>query len=236
MLLIVSQFIDSFMKEEKESLDEKYSRIWNADAVLDYVEYLADIKITGHVRINDIKEVGYLSIMKKRLDSVLMAYGRYWCRGGIGLMGKMSEDKQNELFHLINNHTYVEGSDKMISHIREAQKLFHGYDIKLIDQDSIYRVNSFFSYILYLYVSIKRLINPFNNMIECSKEVYEVYNLISNALLSAQKESADRLKKMLILMMGDDFDNQIGEVELIERYGYPQITDEELWEKHISEM
>lgn len=218
------------MKEENNSLKEKYSRIWNADEVLDYIEYLADLRITGRVRIYDIKDDAYRSIIKERLYSALSAYGRYWCIGGIGLMGKMSEDKQNELFRIINNHSHIEGSDEMLAHIREYQKLFDGYDSETIDQDSICRVDRFFSYILYLYVSIKRLINPFNNIIECSKEVFEVYNLISRTVLSAQKESADRLKRMLILMMGDDFDNQIDEVELIEKYGYPQITDEELWE------
>lgn len=217
------------------SLREKFSRVWNADLVLDYIECLANIQFHGHVQIECIKDNDYHNLLKERLDSVLRAYGRCWIPRGRGLIGKMSEDKQKELFYLISDNKNVEASDKMISRIFDAQKFFDFSEEENLNYDSGYSVECFFSYLLFLYVSLRRLTDPSSNLIECNKEVYESYNFISGSILSPQKELIDRIKRILVLMMGDDFDKEISELELIEKFGYPQMTDDELFEMRIKQ-
>lgn len=70
-------------------------------------------------------------------------------------------------------------------------------------------------------------------MVECCHSVGETYSYISRSILSSQKELLDKIKRILVLMMGDDFDKEISEVELIEKYGYPEVTDEELYNMRI---
>lgn len=217
------------------SLKENFNKTWNADLVLDYIEFLADIKRHGLTSIEISKDDDYRTIIKNRLDSALRAYGRQWDLGGRGLMGKMSENKLNELFSIISDYKDKETSDKIISRIIEAQKFFNSYEDENLDSNSFLCVGYFFRYLLFLYVSLRRLTDPFSNLIECCKEVYESYSFISGSILSPQKELIDKIKKMLVLMMGDDFDKEISELELIEKFGYPQMTDDELFEMRIKQ-
>lgn len=215
------------------SLREKFSRVWNVDLVIDYIECLANIQFHGHVKIERIKDNDYHNLLKERLDSVLSAYGRCWRPRGRGLIGKMSEDKQKELFSLISDNENIEASDKMISRIIDAQKFFDFSEEENLNYDSGYSVGHFFSYLLYIYVSLCRINDPFHNMVECSHSVGETCSYISRSILSSQKELLDKIKRILVLMMGDDFDKEISEVELIEKYGYPEVTDEELHNMRI---
>lgn len=74
---------------------EKFSRVWNVDLVIDYIECLANIQFHGHVRIERVEDNDYHNLLKERLDSALRAYGRCWHPRGRGLIGNMSEDKQS---------------------------------------------------------------------------------------------------------------------------------------------
>ena len=42
------------------------------------------------------------------------------------------------------------------------------------------------------------------------------------------KETNDTLDKLLLLLLGDNYDGTITERELFENYGYPDVTDAEL--------
>ena len=44
----------------------------------------------------------------------------------------------------------------------------------------------------------------------------------------------DVIDRMLILLLGDDFDKTFVEVELFQ-YGYPDVTDEELYQMELEE-
>jgi hypothetical protein len=64
-------------------------------------------------------------------------------------------------------------------------------------------------------------------MMECSSTIALVYKVTTNLTQTQLKAISKFFDRMLVLLMGDDYDRSIPVDELL-CFGYPNVTDEEL--------
>ena len=65
-------------------------------------------------------------------------------------------------------------------------------------------------------------------VLECSRTMGIVIEATSFLYYKHIKPACEVIDRMLILLMGDDYDKSFTEKELFQ-YGYPDVTDEELY-------
>ena len=64
-------------------------------------------------------------------------------------------------------------------------------------------------------------------MMECTQTVALAYMVTTNLNQTQLKTISDIIDRMLVLLMGDDYDKSFSEEKLLP-LGYPDVTDEEL--------
>ena len=72
-------------------------------------------------------------------------------------------------------------------------------------------------------------------MLEYSESVGLIIKATNTLYQKDIKQVSDKIDKMLILLMGDDYDKTFTEKEL-HKYGYPYVTDEELLRMDIEDI
>ena len=71
--------------------------------------------------------------------------------------------------------------------------------------------------------------HQWSGVLECSPSLGLIFRATTMLYQSNISVVGDVMDRMLILLMGDDYDKSFTEKQLFE-YGYPDVTDEELYE------
>ena len=196
----------------------KLNGIWNAPRVLN--EYLSLANREGSIREIDASDNSPYAIRVQRLAAVLKAYEKeanlpsFVSKGFISQT--CSEEKVKEFCQLLRKGLH---NDELYMHYANNSKWFD------VNRDRDYLFSELFRYRKTLY----ELESAWSGMLECPFTVSFAIKATKNLYQEHIKVVSDTLDKMLILLMGDDYEKSFTEEELIP-FGYPDITDEKLEE------
>lgn len=209
------------------SEERKTENIWNAKKIL--YSYIYNSDEDGCLpNVHSLKDSSY-KIGLQRLYAVLMAYGRepelfyrseefpfeYRHKCCFLLSNTRSEEKMNEFRELVKHKLRKDFKyDYIAPFVDDPDFLNSGTDIvfrKLME----YRKKLYAVEIIWL------------GMMECSRSVGVIYQVTKDMTREYIYPMCQIIDRMLILLMGDDYDKTFNTDELIQ-YGYPNVTDEEL--------
>jgi len=188
--------------------------IWNADRLLR--ELISLSRWNGSIRNMDIASNTPYSIRIKRCIAVMKAYGKEkGVQSGLECIVSIacSEDKITEFNQLIlqslNDEHYARlvRNSNLSDDVRERQSLF----------------DQLFKYRRMLY----EIEHAWSGIWECTESEIPVFKATDKLYKEHIKYVTDTVQRMLILLMGDDYDHSFTEQELLQ-FGYPEITDDEL--------
>ena len=188
--------------------------IWDANRILQ--EYLHFADKSGHIKKIDMSDDSPYGIKLRRFAVAMKAYGKdvedFDVFEGI-ISNSCSSDKLDEfrqlLKPLLNNDYHKEL-------INDARFIRGSRDIH-------YLFEALFEYRKCLY----EVENVWSGLIECPMSVSMFYYATKGLYAKYIKGISDTIDRMLVLLMGDDFDRAFTEEELLP-FGYPDVTDEEL--------
>ena len=191
----------------------KLTGFWNVDRVLHECLRFSDDR--GYIKVAGHSDDSPYSIKVRRFVAVMKAYGKEESLNhGIDYLisETCSNDKINELELFLrqnigDKHSPVLTNPDLLKSVRYRKELFEAL---FSYRKSLYRVEDFWS-----------------GVMECSHAVALAYRLTSNLNQSHIKAVSDVTDRMLVLLMGDDYDKSFSEEELLP-FGYPDVTDKEL--------
>ena len=196
------------------SKERKLNGVWDANRVLQ--EYLHFADNSGRVKKIDKSDNSPYGIKRRRFAAAMKAYGRDMenFNDFDGIISKScSSDKLDEFRQLLKP---LLDNDYHKERINDARFIRGGCDI-------YYLFEALFEYRKCLY----EVENVWSGMMECSMSVSMVYYATKGLYAKHIKGISDTIDRMLVLLMGDDFNRSFTEEELLP-FGYPDITDEEL--------
>lgn len=193
--------------------ERKLDGIWNAERLLHELLYFSDDR--GRIREMNLSDDSPYGIKVRRFASAMKAYGKEECLylGNEHLVSDAcSEEKMEELCLLLKQNLHDKYSTDFatpdfLKGVRERRDLF-----KTLFQ---YRK------------SLDKVENTWSGVMECSHIVAIGIKATDNLYQTHIKAASDILDRMLVLLMGDDYDKSFTEAELLP-YGYPYVTDREL--------
>lgn len=191
----------------------KLTGFWNVDRVLHECLRFSDDR--GYIKVAGHSDDSPYSIKERRFVAVMKAYGKEEVfNHGIGYLisETCSNDKINklEMFlrqNLGDKHSPVLTNPDLLKSVRYRKDLFEAL---FSYRKSLYRIEDFWS-----------------GVMECSHAVALAYRLTNNLNQLHIKFVSDVIDRMLVLLMGDDYDKSFSEEELLP-FGYPDVTDKEL--------
>ena len=197
-----------------ESMEErKLDGIWNAARLLKELLCYADE--SGIIRDMETSDDSPYGIKVRRFVAAMKAYGKEDAlNNGIEhiISASCSEDKMNELWQLLRSNL----GDRYFAVFAYADFLDRACERKHLFE-ALFRYRK----------SLYRVENLWAGMIECSRTIALAYRLTSNLNQTQIKAVSDVIDRMLVLLMGDDYDKTFSEDELLP-FGYPYVTDKEL--------
>ena len=111
-----------------------------------------------------------------------------------------------------------------------SQKLHDKYSTSRIKPDQLKGIcerRDLFKIMFRYRKSLYRLENIWSGMMECSSTIALAIKVTENLNQTQIKVISNVIDTMLVLLMGDDYDQPFTEEELL-HFGYPDVTDEEL--------
>ena len=193
--------------------ERKLDGIWNAARVLQELLRFTDDR--GKVRNLDLSDDSPYGIKVRRFVAAMKAYGKEKClylRNEHLISKTCSDEKMKELCLLLKQNLHDKYSTdfatpNFLKGVRERRDLF-----KTLFQ---YRK------------SLDKVENTWSGVMECSHIVAIGIKATDNLYQTHIKAASDILDRMLVLLMGDDYDKSFTEADLLP-YGYPDVTDREL--------
>lgn len=193
--------------------ERKLNGIWNAERLLQKLLRFSDDR--GEFRSLNLSDDSPYGIEVRRFVATMKAYGKEEClyHGFEYVISETcSEDKMNELCQLLSQNLrdkYSKSSIKPdhLKGIRERRDLFK---ILFRYRKSLYRVE-----------------NIWSGMMECSSTIALAIKVTENLNQTQIKVISNGIDKMLVLLIGDDYDRSFSE-EKLQCFDYPNVTDEEL--------
>lgn len=217
------------MSNKKE---RKHDGVWDARRVLYNVLFYADEEGRLKYVTGDAESTN--GIKRQRFNAALKAYGkiekddlfgfetglRIGNEWGVWISKTRSQEKMEELYELLKQnmrHDFImRGID--VSHFLKEEH----------DRLSFFR--KLFKYRKELYA----LDMIWSGVLECSRPIGMVIETTDFLFHNHIRPACDVIDRMLILLMGDDFDKTFTEKELLS-YGYPDVTDDELYQISLKE-
>ena len=218
----LKEYTPTSVKEEiPEERKELFARVWDSKRLLNELLEVTELKGT-HIYILNWDR-NFYQIRCKRIISVIRAF-----KGSTSSM----EIRNNSILlrNLISENCSDERIEKLISLIVEVNPEMDKEKIEEFfnpQRDFFCRILIFS--ILFRYKrEILKLSTCWNN-VGATNSVEDIAIDITKKLYKEKmKDINDTLDKLLLLLLGDDFDKTITERELLEKYDYPNVTDEEL--------
>lgn len=193
--------------------ERRLNGIWNADRLLQNLLRFTDDR--GKIRSLNLSDDSPYGIEVRRFAAAMKAYGKEECLYlGIEhvISETCSEDKMNELCQLLSQNLPDKYSTAFVKPdnlkgLEERQDLF----------EALFRYRK----------SLYQVENIWSGMRECSHAVALAYKVTTILNRTQLKTISDIIDRMLVLLMGDDYDSSFSEKKLLP-FGYPNVTDEEL--------
>lgn len=216
--------------------EKKDTNIWNSTRILyGYLHYSDDDGCLPN--IVDWKNSSN-KIYHQRFYAALRAYGKnpewfyrseaLWpenretCRGL--LSNNRSKEKMNEFKMLVKEH------------LRPGTK--YDFIAKVIDKadylECDVEVFIVFREMMAYRKRLQAVENIWSGMMECSQSIGTIYEMTHNLNCEHLWPLCQIVDKMLMLLMGDDYDKTFTDEELYE-YGFPEISDEQLYKMEVEE-
>ena len=200
-----------FQKKTTTSTSTLDDRMLGKEDILD--TYLLYMKQRGNSR----------SVLRGRLEALLQAYNP---QCGKNLTGSFP------LGIYIDEHC----SDEKLQEIQEITGFKLGED----PHDpfaSVYRHRrDMFQALLMYRVKIEEIHNAYEGILECSSGFMNGAIHVKNLNKEIMATVAEKVDRVLFLLLGDKYDEKVSLVDLKKNFGYPSISDEELREMIIDEM
>jgi len=193
--------------------ERRLNGIWNADRLLQNLLRFTDDR--GKIRSLNLSDDSPYGIEVRRFVAAMKAYGKDECLYyGIEhvISETCSEDKMNELCQLLNQNLHYKYSTAFVKPdnlkgLEERQDLF----------EALFRYRK----------SMYQVENIWSGVRECSHVIALGIKATNSLYQTHIKIAGDILDRMLVLLMGDDYDRSFSEEKLLP-FGYPNVTDEEL--------
>lgn len=196
------------------SEERQLNGVWDANRILQEYLHFADKR--GRVKKIDLSDDSPYGIKLRRFAAAMKAYGKdvedFDVFEGI-VSNSCSPDKLDEFRQLLKP---LLDNDYLKEEINDAGFIRGSFDIP-------YLFEALFEYRKCLY----EVENIWSGLIECPKSVSIVVSATKDLYAKHIKGISETIDKMLVLLMGDDFDRSFTEEQLLP-FGYPDITDEEL--------
>ena len=196
--------------------ERELSGIWNAERILK--EYLSLADKRGCIRDIDFSDDSPHGIKVRRFVAAMKAYGK-------------DINNFNEFEGIVSNSCSPEKMDEFRQLLKE--NLDDDYLKERIDGSRFIRGNRDIHHLfMALFEYRKRLYeveHAWSGLLECPMSVVMVVQATSSLYQKHIKAVSDVIDRMLVLLMGDDYDKTFTEEELLP-FGYPDVTDDELRE------
>ena len=208
----------------------KLNGIWNAERVLH--NYLRFADKDGYICNIDYSDNYPHGIEKRRFAAAMKAYGR-----------DVADCKKGNAFKHYGFHWFVSeaySTEKMC----EFQKLL----IQILDNDHVKEwfdrskfvrgegdIRSLFKTLFKYRKCLDDFRDAWSGLLEAPMCVCFVWKAAKALYNDHIKEVSDIMDRMLVLLMGDDYDKSFTEMELLS-FGYPDVTDEELEDMILDNM
>jgi hypothetical protein len=201
----------------------KFDGIWNAERVLNNILCYANEK--GFISYEDNKQ----DIRRQRFYAAFRAYGK--------IEESMIEDSLFGNSRVIDPFLWLSKtrSEKKMEELRRLLKdnlSYRTIKMKVDSPDFLernYEIVCIFQTFLNYRMELLKLERIWSGVLECNMPIGIAINattfLYRNHIIPACKI----IDRILVLLMGDDFDKTFTEEELFQ-YGYPDVTDEELYQ------
>lgn len=85
-------------------------------------------------------------------------------------------------------------------------------------------------------IATEELVNTFSGVQEARTGAYIGINALQSLYHPVLEEYNDRVDDLIVLLLGKTFQKTFAERELIEKYNYPSVTDEELLDWRINNL
>lgn len=169
----------------------------------------------GRIRDLNLSDDSPYGIEVRRFAAAMKAYGKEECLyvGNEHLISNAcSDDKMEELCLLLKQNLHDKYSTDLakpdiLKGIRERKNLF----------ETLFRYRK----------SLYRVENIWSGVMECSHTVAIGIKVTDKIHQKYIKAASDVLDRMLVLLMGDDYDKSFTEADLLP-FGYPDVADREL--------
>ena len=196
------------------SEERKLNGVWDANRVLQEYLHFADIR--GRIKKIDMYDDSPYGIKLCRFAAAMKAYGR-------------DVENFNEFEEIISNSCSPDKLDAFRQLLKPL--LDNDYHKELINSARFIRGSRDVHYLFEVLFEYRKCLyeveNVWSGLMECPMSVSIVASATKSFYTKHIKGISDTINRMLVLLMGDDFDRSFTEEELLP-FGYPDVTDEEL--------
>ena len=210
--------------------ERKFDGIWNAERVLKtFLNYANEDGFL--IDMTSYEESPY-KIGQRRLLAALKAYGR----DEICFYNSHPESpfpSHNACQFLISSTRSQKKMDEFREIIRQSISATPVYE-RLLSDSFINEadIKLAFEKLFKFRKGIFALEHQWSGVLECSPSLGLIYRATNMLYSTHIGKVCGIIDRMLLLLMGDDFDKTFTEEELFE-YGYPDVTDKELYEMNM---
>lgn len=202
----------------------QFQNTWHVEKIIDSIcQYKAMFGRPPRYDVptyNDKKEERPLSrIMRERILSVLQAYDKF----------VHSDFNSFSLGFLVSENFAKDKKEEVETILKEVlpKNILEDYNIAEM-LDNYNKRAALLSCLLDYKIFLTRLNLYWSNYLECDDATY-IAMLTTEKLYSKNLNQINtRLNRIIVLLLGDDYENTYSEEELIKKYNYPPITDKEL--------
>ena len=194
--------------------ERKLNGIWNVERVLK--EYLSLADMSGYIRDLDISDDSPRGIKVRKFVAAMKAYGKdiKYYNGFEGIVSNScSPEKMDEFRRLLKENL---DDDFQKDRVDNSKFIRGNWDIPDLFE-------ALFEYRKRLYA----VEHAWSGYLECTMAVAMVAKATNSLYQKHINAVSDVINRMLVLLMGDDYDKSFTEAELLP-YGYPDVTDREL--------
>ncbi len=211
--------------------ERKFDGVWDAERV--FRNYLKFANEDGFLLdMNSYEESPY-KIRQRRFLATMKAYGR---EEDAFYQSDMSYLSEGRIFRYIMSETRSKDKmDEFRNLIRQNLPSNAHYDKMVSSKES-------FSYEEDLWLAFEKLFefrkglftleHKWSGVLECSPSLGMVFRATDSLYRNNIRTVSDVIDKMLVLLMGDDYDKTFTEKYLFQ-FGYPDVTDDELYEMEL---
>lgn len=193
--------------------ERKLNGIWNVERLLQGLLCFVDDR--GRIVDMNLSDDSPYGIKVRRFVAAMKAYGKEECLyvGKEHLISEAcSEEKMEELCLLLKQNLHDKYSTDLatLDFFKSRRERKNMYETLFRYRKCLYKVE-----------------NTWSGVMECSHTVAIGIKATDNLYQAHIKAASDVLDRMLVLLMGDNYDKSFTEAELLP-FDYPDVTDREL--------